>query len=363
MKKVLLIADSNMSLSGVPVVFMSIVKNLHPDYIFDIIVLKDNDMYFEKEFLSFGGKVFRFNCPKPESFFKKLKWLIHDYPKQIHNFCSKTINLTEYVAVHSFQELFSYPFFKEAKKAGIKKLILQICSATSAYPMKKTFSQAIANSYQMKAKILSTTIAFVSEKSLELNDYKNKGVVLYNIYDENKFGHIRECKHNNLVLTQIGTFSSRKNQLFSLDLIKKIKTKYPSVILNIIGKEIEPGYLDRMNSFIKENDLDKNVVYYSGSSDRELIDQNTSYYIYPSTMESFGLILIEAQACGIHCFANATMPHDADMGNVDFIKLDVDLWSEKITSYFNAHQNARKQPINKEKFSVSQFVETLEKIY
>ena len=42
MKKILLIADSNMSLSGVPVVYMSIVRQLHSEYTFDIIVLKDN---------------------------------------------------------------------------------------------------------------------------------------------------------------------------------------------------------------------------------------------------------------------------------------------------------------------------------
>ena len=68
MKNVLLIADSNMSLSGVPVVFMSIVRNLHKEYHFDIIVLKDNDMYFEKEFLSYGGKIFRFQFNKPSGF-------------------------------------------------------------------------------------------------------------------------------------------------------------------------------------------------------------------------------------------------------------------------------------------------------
>ena len=363
MKKILLIADSNMSLSGVPVVFMSIVRQLHKEYTFDIIVLKDNDMYFEKDFLSYGGKVFRFNYDKPEGFLSKFVWLLFRYPKNVKTFLNNEIDLHEYVAIHSFQEGFSYPFIKEAKRAGIKNRIIHICSAASAYPKSKTFSQSMFNNYQKKAFKLCSKIAFVSRKSLNLSNCKNKGVVLYNIYDEEKFGQIIECEHNNLVLTQIGTFSNRKNQLFSLEIIKRIKESVPSVRLNIMGKEIEPGYLDKMNTFIKENRLEENVNYIEGSYDRIKLSADTSYLIYPSTMESFGLVLIESQACGTHCFANADMPHDADMGNVDFLDLDVNLWSQSIVDYFIKNKNKRKEPINKDRFSVTQFKNTLNELY
>lgn len=363
MKKVLLIADSNMSLSGVPVVFMSIVRQLKNDYTFDIIVLKDNDMHFEKEFLSYGGKVYRFPFNKPDHFLSKFNWLFFGYPKTVKNFLNTNLNLKEYTAIHSFNEGFSFPFFKEAKKAGINNIILHICSAKSAYPLKNTFSQRVFNWYQKKAKKICSNIAFVSQKSLELNDFKNKGVVLHNIYDEKKFGSIAECNHNNLVLTQIATFSSRKNQLFSLEVINLIKTKYPEVILNIVGKELEPGYLELMNKYIDKNELESNVHYYGTSADREVLNNDTSYVIYPSTMESFGLVLIESQACGIHCFANKDIPNDADMGNVNFIELDAQLWADVIFEYYKKNKNKRKEPINKDKFSTTQFKNTLHKLY
>ncbi len=363
MKKILLIADSNMSLSGVPVVFMSIVRQLNKDYQFDIIVLKDNDMYFEKEFISYGGKVYRFNCPKPDNFFKKFFWLTTKYYKRVKRFLKDNINLKEYSAIHSFHEGFSYPFIKEAKKAGVQKRILHICSAKSAYPQNKTFSQSMFNWYQKKAMKCCTNIAFVSQKSLELNNYKNKGVVLYNIYDENTFGIITECKHNSLVLTQIATFSSRKNQLFSLAVIKEIKKEYPDVILNIVGAEIEQGYLQKMKDYIDENNLQDNIKFLGNKIDRTELNEETSFMLYPSTMESFGLILIESQACGIHCFANIDIPNDADMGNTDFIELDVNLWANKIINYFKTNGNQRKKPINKDKFSCEQFINTLRYLY
>lgn len=363
MKRVLLIADSNMSLSGVPVVFMSIVRNLCKEYTFDIIVLKDNDMYFEKEFLSYGGKVFRFNCPKPDTFLQKFFWLTTKYYKSVKLFLKNNLNLKDYNAIHSFHEGFSYPFIKEAKRAGAKRRIVHICSAKSAYKQKITLSQILFNWYQRKAMKHATNIAFVSQKSLELNNYKNKGCVVHNNYDEKKFGEITNCIHDNLVLTQIATFSFRKNQLFSLEVVKKIKETIPNVLLNIVGSEIEDGYLQKMNDFISNNQLENNVKFLGNKVDRIELNKNTSYIIYPSTMESFGLVLIESQACGIHCFANKDIPNDADMGNTDFLPLDSSLWSDKIIKYFTEKGNQRKKPINKDKFSTNQFIDTLNHLY
>ena len=363
MKKILLIADSNMSLSGVPVVYMSIVRQLHEECTFDIIVLKDNDMFFEEEFLSYGGKVFRFNCPKPDNIFKKLGWLLFKYPKEVKKFFNKNLVLSEYSVIHSFNEGFSYPFFKESKRAGITKIILHICSAASSYPPRKDLSQFLFNSYQKKAKKICSNIVTVSQQSLKYVDYKNKGTVLYNIYDETKYGRIVDCAHNNLALTQIGTFSSRKNQLFSLEVVKKISETYPSVLLNIVGKEIETGYLNKMTDYIDKNNLNSNVKILNNKTDRIEMNRNTSYLIYPSTLESFGLVLIESQACGIHCFANKNIPNDADMGNVDFIGLNSTIWAKSIIEYYEKNGNSRKEPINTEKFSKEQFVKTLKRIY
>lgn len=363
MKKVLLIADSNMSLSGVPVVFMSIIRALKNDYLFDIVILKDNDMYFEKEFLSYGGKIFRFNNKKPSKFLPKLIWLIRSYPKAVASFLKKEINIAQYDIIHSFHEGFSYPFLKTAKKTGVKKRILHICSAKSAYLTKRTLSQFLFDWYQRKAMDLCTNLVFVSKKSLQLNNYKNKGVVLYSTYDEIKFGHIVNCVSDTLSLTQIGTFSSRKNQLFSLKVISILKEKIPNIKLNIVGKELEEGYLEKINNFISQNNLGNNVTFYKENYDRIELSKRTSFIVYPSTMESFGLVLIESQACGIHCFANNSIPNDADMGNVDFIELKPKIWAENIYNYYINYGNIRKKPINEEKFSSKQFVKTLKSIY
>lgn len=353
-----------MSLSGVPVVYMSIVRNLSKEYFFDIVIFKNNDMFFEKEFLSFGGKIFFFDCPIPNGVFGKINWLLFKYGKEAKKFIKDNIDLSQYSAIHSFNELYSFPFLKAGKDSGIKNLIVHICSPMSAYPDKGfRVTRFMAKQYQKKAFKLCSSIVCVSEQTKKYYNYNNKGVVVYNMYDENKFSSIVNCNHNNLVLTQIGTFSSRKNQLFSLEVIDKIKQLIPNVKLNIVGKEIEPDYKEKMDSMMQEHNLIDNVVYISNSTNRGDIDKDTSYYIYPSTFESFGMILIESQAAGIHCFASDTIPNDADMGNASFLPLDSDIWATEIVKYYNEFGNKRKEPLNKEKFSKSNFIKSIKKLY
>ncbi len=363
MKKVLLIADSNMSLSGVPIVFMSIVRHLSKEYLFDIVVFKDNDMYFEKEFLSYGGKIFRYNFKKPSNILKKIIWIKLSYHRSVKKFLNDNINLKDYTAIHSFQEDFSYPFIKAAKKMGIKNRIMHICSAKSAYKTKKTLNRKLLDFYSKNALKQATHIIFVSKQALKLTNYKNKGMVLYSVLDNQKYDQIIECNHKKLELTQIGTFSSRKNQLFSLEVLKRIKQRIPDVHLNFIGKEIESGYLDKMNTYISNEKLEDNVTFLNSAVNQIDLYKHTSFILYPSTMESFGLILIEAQSCGIHCFANIDIPNDANMGNVDFIELNIDSWANSIEAYYKANNNYRKSPKNTELFSAYYFKSTLLKLY
>lgn len=361
-KRVLIIASSNMSLSGVPVVYMSIVRALKDEYSFDIIILKNDDMYFEQEFKSYGGKIYFFNCQKPNGTFKSLIWAIFKLKRKTKAFFNEQIDINNYDCIHSFNgEFGSIVFSKLKNKKTIK--IFHICSAQSAYKRKKKLKELIWESIFSPVCKYADHILFVSKASLENSGYKSKGLILYNIYDEEKYGKIEKCIHNSLCLTQIGTFSSRKNQLFSLRVLHEILNFYPDAKLNIVGKEIEDGYLKLIKLYIKNNNLNDNVNICDPSTDRIQLNRMTSFVIYPSLQDSFGLVLIESQASGIHCFASNTIPNDADLGNVDFIELDENKWSKLICDFYRRHGNARIAPINLEKFSKNTFKNTLLALY
>ena len=90
-KKILLVAASDMSLTGVPVVYMSIVRLLNDEFDFDIVVLDTKNMYFKNEFLSYGGQIFKFECPKPNGTFKSLLWALFSFKKKAKHFIKKNL--------------------------------------------------------------------------------------------------------------------------------------------------------------------------------------------------------------------------------------------------------------------------------
>ena len=362
-KKILLVAASDMSLTGVPVVYMSIVRLLNDEFDFDIVVLDTKNMYFKNEFLSYGGQIFKFECPKPNGTFKSLLWALFSFKKKAKHFIKKNLNLNNYSCIHTFNGEFGSVLFNIAKKNSAIKKYFHICSAQSAYKRKRKTKERMWDLIFSGSSKYSDKIIFASKSSLENSKYKRKGVVLYSVYDEEKFGQIIECNHNSLSLTQIGTLSSRKNQLFSIKVLKRLKDLYPDILLRIVGREAEDGYLKKITNYTIQNNLSNNVAILNPATDKIKLSRETSYIIMPSTMESFGLVLIESQSCGIHCFASDRIPNDADMGNVEFLPLDENIWARKISDFFKENGNKRLRPINVDKFSSGAFVNTLKKLY
>lgn len=352
-----------MSLTGVPVVYMSIVRLLKDIFDFDIVVLNTDDMYFKKEFLSYGGKIYTFNCQKPKGTLKSIFWALFTFKKKAKYFALNDLDLNKYSCIHTFNGELGSVLFKIAKNNRNIKKYFHICSAQSAYKRTRKIKERVWDFIFSGSLKYSDKIIFVSKASLENNKYRSKGIVLYNVYDEEKFGKLTKCISTSLSLTQIGTFSSRKNQLFSLSVLKILKNIYPDIILRIVGRENEIGYLDIISEYIKRENLFNNVKILNPSTDRIELNKVTSFIVYPSTRDSFGLVLIESQASGIHCFASETVPNDADMGNVEFLPLNASIWAEKIDKYFKENGNKRLHPINVEKFSKNNFIDTLKKLY
>lgn len=354
-KRILIIADSNLSNSGVPMVFMSIVRALKSDYIFDVIIFNEDDMFYKNEFLSYGGKIYVFNRKIPDGKFAKVFWLLFKLKKDVDKFCGEKISLKDYFAIHSFDEMFSSRFLKIGKDCGIKYRVVHVCAAFRAYKTKKSLKRYLFEIDRRKTLKLCTSIACSSDSTLKLNNYKNKGLTLYRTYNQSQFPGVIKCVHDNLVLTQIATFSERKNQLFALEVVSILKNTYPNVVLNLVGKEKEDGYEDKMNNYIRNHSLENNVKFLGTSPNRYELSKMTSYILHPATMEGSGNVLVESQICGIHCFASASLPEGYDLGNVQFLELNASTWSDSIIKYFKDHKNNRKPPINKERFSLNNF--------
>jgi glycosyltransferase involved in cell wall biosynthesis len=134
---------------------------------------------------------------------------------------------------------------------------------------------------------------------------------------------------NSKVVICVGKISYQKGQDLLVKAWEKVHDKYPDWQLHLYGKE---------NLMVLNTDqLTNNIHYFPPAKDIEQKYLQSSIYVMSSRFEGFGMVLIEAMACGVPCvsFNCDYGPSDIIMDNVDgFIveKENVHLLAEKINT-------------------------------
>ena len=365
MKKALIIAFNDLNNSGVPNVIYQTIRALHNDYAFDILLFEEDDYYYRK-LLNEGINVniIKYIDDKPNGRLARLFWWFHKMPKQHHLFMKQLLKDNEYSVVHSFKEYFSWPFFKAAKKAGISKRILHR-NINPESPTKLIIRLLENKNRRLSIKYASDLVG-VSELCCK-NAYKNhKYTVLYNCYDEQKYNMNVKNKlnDNELVLTQVGSYSENKNQLFSLQVLKELLKLHTNTKLNLVGANAMTTYYQKLIDFAKDNNLENNVSFIERSDSVEKIYENTTFVLIPSIREGFSLVAVEAQACGIHVSASSSLPKEVNLGGVKFYDLTKgsNYWSKEIYNSFLIEKNNR-MSYNASSFTFTEFQKNLNNLY
>lgn len=136
-----------------------------------------------------------------------------------------------------------------------------------------------------------------------------------------------------IVLLNIGLLNKRKNVLFLIELYKRIVKNNPNLSLFFCGS----GPLRKELEYeIKVNRLEKNVfvlkpVY---KNDKKQMLNLADIFLFPSLYEGFGLVGVEAMACGLPVIAsnNSSLPEIVEDGKTGFLAKTNDLadWEEKL---------------------------------
>lgn len=126
----------------------------------------------------------------------------------------------------------------------------------------------------------------------------NNFVVLHNPVDTELFNIDKNIKKDKVILFA-GRLEAYKGALRTVIAFEKIINDFPDYILKIIGDGPE---LKTIRDYIGKNkELDKKVILFGGTTKKIISEEmkKSSFFIFPSEHETFGLVVAEAMASGL----------------------------------------------------------------
>lgn len=111
-------------------------------------------------------------------------------------------------------------------------------------------------------------------------------------------------------LTFTGTIEPRKGLIYLLEALKEVQDKGIPYKLKIVGKTTDQTYFEELQDFARRHKLNIEFTGFVSKEEKNKILSETYLFVFPSLLEGFGMVLVEAQVYGlpIVCFNNSAMP-------------------------------------------------------
>ncbi|RKW56663.1 MAG: glycosyltransferase [Lachnospiraceae bacterium] len=343
MKRVLMVSCEGLGNGGVQAVMMNIIRNMHKEYLFDMLLFTSEKRHYDDEFLTYGGKIYR--IPRYEGNNKLRKKI--DYYIRGSNLYRGVRKLIKeegpFDIVHCNAEFESAPIMKAASEFGIPIRITH----THIISKKNNCIATYLENHRKKVidKYATKKIGCSLEACSSFFLDGTKATVINNTYDESRFNPklYSYFEEDRLHIIQVGSFCTTKNQLFSVEVLYQIQKQIKNVHLSFVGFDME-GYEKLVKDKIKHLNLEKYVSFYPSDTNIPQLLAKSNAFIFPSLHEGFGIAIIEAQAMGVRCFASDGVPKVTNCGGVTFINLadGAKVWADKIIKAYRKYGNCKK---------------------
>lgn len=361
-KRILLVSSGRLDRSGVPSVIMTIVRALHQECAFDIMLSSPDEGELEQEFLGFGGRIIRY---RKKQFRLSVLNRAADFfrPISLYFITGKVLRANgPYDCVHCHNEFDMAGSLAAAAKVKVPVRIGHV---------HKTWNEHCGSVSRLYRKLCRKSINHYTTARLgcshQANDaFYGKDVsaqVLYNPYDNHRF-YFRNRplqEENTIRIAQVGYFCDNKNQLFTLEVFRHLLSAYPDATLTFAGFT-EGKYGTAVREKIRTFGLEDRVNLLPPDADIPAVLDKCNLFLLPSHAEGFGIVLIEAQAMGLSCYASDTVPRETDVGGVSFLNLSAGPkdWAQAI---LRERRFLQKKPYNCSAFSADTFVQSIRELY
>ncbi|MEA2018281.1 MAG: glycosyltransferase [Campylobacterota bacterium] len=251
-------------------------------------------------------------------------------------------------------------------KYGVNYIITE---HSSSFVRNKISNKKIRSIENITTKALKVTAVSSSFNTI-LKEYTKTDIdLLSNIVDDFFFQRKFQNKiSDDFIFLHIASLDKNKNQELLIRSFKKIAKLNDKIYLNIAGD----GYKRKpLESLVKKLNIKKQVNFLGRISQERVRDEmmKSDCFVLSSNFETFGVVLIEALACGLPLIATKCGGPEDIVNKHNGILTDVEnqlqLEDAMMTMYKNANQYDKEKLRNdaKERFGEMAFIRNAMKYY
>lgn len=283
----------------------------------DFLLLDDGKVYeLEKELRNLGSTVYKLEgiwLRKPWDFVKYCKAL-DDFFREHH----------DYKVVHMHSSSKNFMVLRKAKKYGIgvriahshcidfqtQNRIKKLVGDCFKYPLKKYATNYFACSKEagewlFGKKIVNSNKFRIVHNAVDLEKYK------FNVEVRKQIRNDLKIDESTVVIGHVGRFVELKNHDFLVEVFYEFYKMHPNSKLLLIGTGVKESEIKEK---VKRLEIEENVIFVGFRENVNDYMCAMDLFVLPSKTEGLGLVLIEAQACGLKCFTSKdVVPNEVDV--------------------------------------------------
>jgi glycosyltransferase EpsF len=361
-----------MDRAGAETMLMNYYRAIDRDrYQFDFLVFTADRCDYDEEIESLGGRIVRI---------EGTSWM------------TRTIELTrllrrgEWVAIHSHTNFSNmFPLFA----AFLARIPVRISHAHVTDYVRGSFLEHVYRAAAPLAiRMFSTNrVACGHVAGRLLYSARDRVSIIPNAIPTERFMLDRETVNarvrcalgigpGTMLLLQVGRLDPVKNQRFTLQLAKTMKSRNADFAILLVGRG---GLESELRQTIEESGLTSHVRLLGVREDVPELLNAANLFILPSLVEGFPVVLVEAQAAGVACLVSARVSPEVDlgMGLIKFLPVPAQVPSHEsdccVTNWLDVllEQSSKRPPSVKERleilqsngYSVSSATERLTRMY
>lgn len=352
--KILVIMPTLNKCGGIESFYFNYYAHFSNEFSIDFIVHESDSEEYRKMIKEKNDNLYIFDKFNLHNF-SKLKKRIKNFFKENH----------DYDIVHCQMANAAFLYNKYAKKYGIKTRIIHSHQCKYA----DTFSHSIRNIPLIKIGKKYSTQFFSCGKDAGKFMFKNKDfTIINNAIDAERFKYkkeerleIRNKLHlkDEIIIGNIGRFVLQKNQIFLIDIMKKLIDSSKNYKLLLIGNgELKNSILNS----VLESRLNDKVIFVDSTDEIEKYYSAMDIFALPSLYEGLPVVGIEAQYSNLPCLFSKNITQEVKISS-NSLFLDLEDTDEWVNTIKGIKIENRSQQIVSDKFDIKIKAKELMDIY